>query len=106
MASDIPTMMARINEVRAFHGLADIDPGTVVDGPLTGDRASMNSWDVLDRERHLTLWLEGRRLWDLHRWDHPFLNGGSLAGYLAQDRRDSCIPISDSECQTNGSLSC
>ena len=39
---------------------------------------SMSGWDILDRERHLTLWLEGRRLWDLHRWNHPHLNGGGV----------------------------
>ncbi|NNM32974.1 MAG: RagB/SusD family nutrient uptake outer membrane protein [Gemmatimonadetes bacterium] len=108
VGADIPGMVASINEARAHYGLAPIDGGSIVDGPLTGDRTgtSMNSWDVLDRERHLTMWLEGRRLWDLERWDHPFLMGGSLAGYLAEDMRDSCIPISDSECQTNSSLSC
>ena len=106
VGNDIPGMVAKINEVRAHYGIDPIDAGTVVAGNLTGDRASMNAWDVLDRERHLTLWLEGRRLWDLHRWDHPFLNGGSLAGYEAESRRDSCIPISDSECQTNPNLSC
>lgn len=106
VGNDIPGMVDKINEVRAHYGIDPIDAGDVVAGTLTGDASSMNAWDVLDRERHLTLWLEGRRLWDLHRWDHPFLNGGSLAGYEAEDRRDSCIPISDSECQTNENLQC
>ena len=83
--NDIDMAMAKINEARAHYGLDPLtSDGTV--GSLTGGhdehgggahRTSMSGWDILDRERHLTLWLEGRRLWDLHRWDHPHLNGGA-----------------------------
>lgn len=95
-----------INEVREFHGLAPIDTPTSV-GEITGDYFGTSAWEILDRERFLTLWLEGRRLFDLHRWDHPFLDGGSVAGYVPpQGRRISCMPIADSECQTNPNVSC
>ncbi len=96
--------MAKINEVRDFYGLGPLT-ATGAGSGVTGDPNSNTAWDILDRERHLTLWLEGRRLWDLHRWDHPFLNGGSIV-YPGISRRASCIPISRSECDTNRNISC
>lgn len=109
LGGDVATMMAKINEVRTFWNLDPIDPGAVTGvGSLTGDpetksahKTSMNAWDVLDRERSLTNWLEGRRLWDLHRWDHPYLNGGGIIYESTVARRASCLPISDQECQVN-----
>lgn len=97
---DLSGAMAKINEARAFYGLGPLtSDGTI--GSITGDVNSMSGWDILDRERALTTWLEGRHLWDLHRWDHPFLNGGGVVYEATVDRRASCIPIADSECQTN-----
>ncbi len=106
---DLNTFIAKINEVRAFYGLdpaeqvySDAARGTI--GSLDKDYATVDdAWDILDRERHLTLWLEGRRLWDLHRWDHPFLQGGTIV-YPGVNPRASCIPISQSECQTNDNI--
>lgn len=51
------------------------------------------TWDALSHERLVTLWLEGRRLFDLHRFDDPFLNG-----------RDYCFPFADSEINSNPNL--
>ena len=65
----------------------------------------MSGWDILDRERHLTLWLEGRRLWDLHRWDHPHLDGGGVVYKATVARRASCMPIALDECQVNEKVS-
>jgi hypothetical protein len=59
---------------------------------------------VLDRERYATLWLEGRRLFDLDRWDHPFLNGNWIVGSAAETRRVSCMPLPQIECQLNPNL--
>ncbi|MFQ5536117.1 MAG: RagB/SusD family nutrient uptake outer membrane protein [Gemmatimonadota bacterium] len=109
LQNDLATFTAKINEVRTYHGLAPLTgitmtPGASISGDPGGagpNRTSMEAWDVLDRERHLTNWLEGRRLWDLHRWDHPFLNGGGIVYQATVDRRASCIPIADQECQTN-----
>lgn len=102
---DLDTFNEKVNEVRAHH---DLDPiqATSLGAEVTGDRNSMTAWDVLDRERHLTLWLEGRRMWDLHRWDHPFLDGGMIIYEPLNARRDSCFPVSFSECQTNPNVPC
>ncbi len=111
LQGDLNTFAAKINEVRSFFGLSTIDVADITGvGSLTPDpetksthKTSMNGWDILDRERHLTLWLEGRRLWDLHRWDHPFLDRGGIV-YQTEatlSRRASCLPISDQECQVN-----
>lgn len=106
--ADVATAVAKMNEVRAFHSLADLAPA-----PATEDEA----WIALDHERFLTLWLEGRRLHDLQRWDAEgrdilpgvqFLNGDlPLAGdnlYPGITKRASCIPIAFSECLSNPNL--
>ncbi len=108
MNGDLAGAMAKINEVRAFHGLGALVATTV--GSITGGTGggahptSMTGWDILDRERHLTMWLEGRRLWDLHRWDHPHLDGGGVVYEASVARRASCFPISDDECQVNDNI--
>ncbi len=97
---DLTTAMAKINEVRAFHGLPPLT-ATGVGTKITGDWNSMTGWDILDRERLLTLWLEGRRLWDHYRWDHPSLYCGRVVYAATVAKRYSCLPIADSECQVN-----
>lgn len=103
--SDLDRAMAKINEVRAHHGLAEVS-ATGIGSGITGDPDSMTGWDILDRERLLTLWLEGRRLWDLHRWDHPYLYGGQVVYEPTVERRFSCLPVGDSECQSNPNVDC
>lgn len=103
--SDLITFNLNVNEVRTFHGLASVTATSVGSG-FTGDRTSMTGWDILERERLLTLWLEGRRLGDFHRWDaegmtHPYLLGVDHLYELVPAKRFTCYPISDSECQTN-----
>ena len=94
----------QINRVRAFYDLDPItQPASV--GALEYPNAYDDGWSILDGERHLTLWLEGRRLWDLHRWDHPFLNGGTVA-WEGEVRRDSCMPVPDGECTVNPNFTC
>lgn len=56
----IQGMVAKINEVRAFHGLAPIDPATVA--------TTADAWALLQKERGIELWLEGKRLPDFRRW--------------------------------------
>ena len=106
VAGDLAGAMAKINAVRAHFELDALESdGTI--GSITGgdgggaNPTSMSGWDILDRERHLTLWLEGRRLWDLHRWDHPHLDGGGVVYKATVARRASCLPISLDECQVN-----
>ncbi len=101
---DLATFTAKVNEVRAFYGEEPIEqPATA--GAIEYPNAQDDAWSILDRERHLTLWLEGRRLWDLHRWDHPFLDGHGII-YPAEPRRASCMPIPDSECRNNPNVPC
>jgi hypothetical protein len=102
-ASDVPGAIGSINEVRTFWVLGLIDPTgmTLQDG-----------WITLDHERHLTLWLEGRRFFDMRRWEAAgldylpavmFISGGTLV-YTGENPRDICIPISESECLTNTNI--
>ena len=118
-AGDLAAAMAKINEARAHYGLDALESdGTI--GSITGGEdggahpTSMSGWDILDRERHLTLWLEGRRLWDMQRWDHPHLDGGGVVYEATVDRRVTCdilggprnigMPIALDECQVNENI--
>lgn len=55
--NEVVTAVAKINEVRAFHELPPVAAATVADG-----------WALLQKERGIELWLEGKRLADLRRW--------------------------------------
>jgi len=81
-AGDVAGAVNLINESRAHYGLAPVT--------ATGEA---DAWELLKDERGAETWLEARRLWDLRRWDDPFLSG-----------RDSCIPISDRERISNPNL--
>lgn len=94
LAEDVPGAVQKMNEARAVWGLDPLGAATAEEG-----------WKFLDDERHLTLWLEARRLFDLHRWDHPFLRGGTIV-YPGVENRASCLILPLSECQTNPNASC
>ena len=116
---DAATFIAKVNEVRTHYGAGELSAEDVAAansgaGSLNWDNCSTwaadcdvnkidDMWSILDRERYATLWLEGRRLWDLHRWDHPFLNGGTLIG-PGEPRRASCMPIPEIECTLNENI--
>lgn len=104
-SNDLVGAMAKINEVRAYHGLDPLDATGMGTG-FTYEWDSMLGWDILDREYLLTNWLEGRRLFQFHRWDqegktHPYLTGKHHFYELVPAKRFTCYPIADSECQTN-----
>ena len=118
LAGDLPGFIGFINELRAHYGLAGYGEAGGPDAPTTigaleypnamdvengGDPGDEDGWSVLDRERYMTLWIQGRRLWDLHRWDHPFLAGGTLIG-VGENPRASCMPIPRIECTLNENL--
>ena len=96
---DIATFTSKVNEVRAFYGADPISAPADV-GSMEFPNAQDDAMSILDRERYLTLWIEGRRMWDLHRWNHPFLQGGTLIGPGATPRV-SCMPIPEIECTLN-----
>ena len=120
LASDLTTFTAKINEVRDYYDIGPIaEPATAGTLEYTNglyDRHNaydakagnvgdpgVDGWSILDGERHLTLWGEGRRLFDLHRWSHPFLDGG-LVFWDAEPRRVSCYPVPEIECTLNPAL--
>jgi hypothetical protein len=99
------TFIGHINAVRAYHGLGALPTPTTM-GSLSWpyDLTDMSAMAILDRERYAELWLTGRRLFDMDRWDHPFLNGGWVVGSIAVANRVACFPISKNECQQNPEL--
>jgi tetratricopeptide (TPR) repeat protein len=88
-AGDVDGAVALINEVREVW---DLEPSTAA--------TAAEAMELLKDERFLTLWLEGRRLYDLHRWDDDFLRGGTIF-YEGVNPRASCFPLSETELDTN-----
>jgi starch-binding outer membrane protein, SusD/RagB family len=80
---DVAAAMSLINQERASSGLAAL---TATTAPA--------AQTILQAERGAVLWLEGRRLWDLRRWQaagtSTFLTG-----------RATCLPISSVEQGSN-----
>lgn len=77
-------------------------------GPPHYEYPAVDALSILDQERYASLWLTGKRFFDLERWDHPFLAGGYLArdipGADAVDPRVTCMPIPRNECQLNPNI--
>ncbi|MEM7416280.1 MAG: RagB/SusD family nutrient uptake outer membrane protein [Gemmatimonadota bacterium] len=103
---DFAEFIGHINAVRAHYGLAALAAPTAM-GTLSFPTDETNMTDalqILDRERYATLWMTGRRLFDLDRWDHPFLAGGWIVGSAALANRLRCMPLPKIECQLNPNL--
>jgi len=80
-----------LNQARGKWGMA----------PLTLSRTPAEAWATLRFERYATLWLEGRRLWDMRRWKQ---DGAPMADpWLGS--RDTCFPIGRAESQANPNVS-
>jgi hypothetical protein len=103
-SGNVDDAVAAMNEARNHYGIDPLDSDTISSSSTSFD-AGDQAWSILDDERHLTLWLEGRRLHDLRRWDHPFLNGGSVV-YPGISERAACFPVAQNECQVNDNISC
>lgn len=88
--NDIPGMVALLNEARTVYNM----------GPVTAPADAAAAWTLLRFERGATTWLEGRRLWDLRRWQ---AQGGPAADPFAAGR-DLCFPISREEKRVNPNL--
>jgi hypothetical protein len=115
MDNDMTAFKTAIDAVRDQYGLDPLTAEPASAGSLeypnaynanTGDVSDpgVDAWSILDAERLLTTWGEARRHWDLHRWNHPFLDGG-IVFWDAEDRRASCYPVPEDECQLNDNLS-
>lgn len=85
--NDIPGMVALLNQARDVYDM----------GPVTTPADAAAAWALLRFERGATTWLEGRRLWDLRRWQ---AQGGPAADPFAAGR-DLCFPISREEKRVN-----
>jgi len=89
-SGDLPGMTARLNEARDFYGMDDLAvPASVAD-----------AWPIMRFERAATVWLMGKRIYDLRRWKDE---GGVVAEPFAADR-DTCWDISDEERRSNPNL--
>lgn len=84
---DVEGFEDRVNAVRSHEGLDAVSVGS-----------EDEAWEVLDYERGATVWIEGRRLWDLRRWYDEGRNDFF-------DGRDSCVPISEWERDSNPNVS-
>ncbi len=116
MNNDFAGMMGHINAIRTDLGIATYTTTPTALGTLDypHDLSSNEAIDVLDRERYATLWMQGRRLFDMDRWDHPFLEGGDnslgpglgnwVVGGSSFSPRRSCMPIPKTECLLNENL--
>ncbi len=87
---DIAGAFTFINQQRAVYAMA----------ALTAPADIATAWATLEKEKGAVLWLEGRRLGDLRRWNAE--TGPARNTFL--DSRDKCIPISLAELQTNPNL--
>lgn len=105
-SGDLVAFTAHIDDLRAYYGLAPITQPTTA-GALEYPNTEDDAWSILDRERYLELWLEGRRFFDMRRWEHPFWSEGHyLTPTAAMEnppgpRPFSCLPLPDDECGTN-----
>lgn len=110
---DYATFIGHINTVRAEFGLAALAAPTAMGNFLqwpydAADLTDANAGTanaILDRERYATLWMTGKRLYDLERWNHPFLTtDGWITGSTSVADRVSCFPMPRNECQLNPNL--
>ena len=89
IGGDVAGAMTLINQVRTYHSLAALSATTAAD-----------AWPILQSERGKTLWLEGRRFWDLRRWNAA--TGPAKNTFL--DGKDKCVPIGEYERLTNPNI--
>jgi hypothetical protein len=78
-SNDVTGAVAKINEVRTAAGVPTVSADNTDD-----------AWTALRTERNIVLWMEGRHLFELVRFNDPFLSN-----------RGKCIPISQDEAATN-----
>ena len=83
---DMAGALAAMNQTRIDLGL-----------PLWNASNLTEAWGALKRERGVQLWLEGRRLGDLHRWRE-----GNVPGDVEDmTSRSTCFPIGQTELDAN-----
>ncbi len=89
-SGDLAGMTALLNEARDFVGM----------DPLAVPASVADAWPIMRFERSATVWLMGKRIYDLRRWKDE---GGVVADPFAADR-DTGWDISDEERRSNPNL--
>lgn len=83
--------MSIINDIRSNVGVEERQASN-----------SDEAWTHLMRERGIELWLEGRRLADLERWEQEDVPGDmGFESWFSDSSPDRCFPIPETERQTN-----
>jgi hypothetical protein len=94
---DLAGMTTLLNANRAHYGMT----------PIAVPATEAAAWQTLAYERGATLWLEGRRFWDLSRWyneGHKFVVNVQGDEMATMEKRDKCIPIALAEMESNPNL--
>jgi len=111
IAGNLGEFVGYLNDVREYFGIEE---------ELAAPANQQEGFDMLASEKFLNMWLEGNRLWDIHRWDtddytftmyegssvRDFLYGGTVIYETDATRRASCVPIGFTECQANPNITC
>lgn len=106
VAGNVPEAIDKINEVRDYHGLSSVTA-----------TSEEEAWEVLQKERGIELWLEGRRLPDVRRWAEnpgtvPFEVVRETSGNGPEDDairnvlnvEQMCLPVSSNEITSNPNI--
>ncbi len=106
LANQLDAAIGFINDVRRFRGVEEASATTIPGG-----------WELLQKERGLELWLEGRRLPDMRRWKEnpgsvPFAVVREAAfGPASRDQPKNvletdwlCLPVSRNERLSNPNI--
>lgn len=99
-----------VNRARAVYGMDPIETPTSA-GALEYPNAEDDAWSILDRERYVLMHLEGRRLADMRRWQHPYIAESHAVNPRVEAENGParvvyCMPIADIECDANSEFTC
>jgi hypothetical protein len=107
IANDWPAAMTLINSLRTSTVSRTTNQALQ---PWTAANITQ-AWTFLKRERGIELWLEGRRLGDIRRWEAASTPGTldwpnfeALSSLFRNNPPSKCFPIPDSERETNPNL--